>query len=39
MLDKIIDIITAILTFFGGRKKRPQMMQDVTEFIELVNEQ
>lgn len=32
MLDKIIDIITAILPFFGGRKKRQQMMQDVKEF-------
>ena len=31
MLDKIIDIITAILPFFGGRKKRQQMMQDVKE--------
>ncbi|MBX9093804.1 hypothetical protein [Bacteroides xylanisolvens] len=39
MLDKIIDIITAILPFFGGRKKRQQMMQDVKEFSELVKEQ
>ena len=38
MLDKIIDIITAILPFFGGRKKRQQMMQDVKEFSELVKE-
>ena len=39
MLDKIIDIITAILPFSGGRKKRQQMMQDVKEFSELVKEQ
>ena len=39
MLDKIIDIIKAILPFFGGRKKRQQMMQDVKEFSELVKEQ
>ena len=39
MLDKIIDIITAILPFFGGRKKRQQMMQDVKEFSELVKDQ
>lgn len=38
MLDKIIDIITAILPFFGGRKKRQQMMQDVKEFSELVKQ-
>ena len=39
MLDKIIDIIMTVLPFFGGRKKRPQMMQEVTEFSELVKEQ
>lgn len=40
MLDKIIDIImTVLLPFFGGRKKRQQMMQEVKEFSELVKEQ
>ena len=39
MLDKIIDIIMTVLPFFGGRKKRQQMMQEVKEFSELVNEQ
>ncbi len=39
MLDKIIDIITTILPFFGGRKKRQQMMLEVKEFSELVKEQ
>lgn len=39
MLDKIIDIIMTILPFFGGRKKRQQMMQEVKEFSELVKEQ
>ena len=39
MLDKIIDIIMTVLPFFGGRKKRQQMMQDVKEFSELVKEQ
>ena len=39
MLDKIIDIIMAVLPFFGGRKKRQQMMQEVKEFSELVKEQ
>lgn len=31
MLDKIIDIIMTVLPFFGGRKKRQQMMQEVKE--------
>ena len=39
MLDKIIDIIMSVLPFFGGRKKRQQMMQEVKEFSELVKEQ
>ena len=39
MLDKIIDIIMTVLPFFGGRKKRQQMMQVVKEFSELVKEQ
>ena len=39
MLDKIIDIIMTVLPFFGGRKKRQQMMQEVKEFNELVKEQ
>ena len=39
MLDKIIDIIITVLPFFGGRKKRQQMMQEVKEFSELVKEQ
>ena len=39
MLDKIIDIIMPVLPFFGGRKKRQQMMQEVKEFSELVKEQ
>lgn len=39
MLDKIIDIIMTVLPFFGGRKKRQQMMQEVKEFSELVKEQ
>lgn len=39
MLDKIIDIIMTVLPFFGGRKKRQQMMQEVKEFCELVKEQ
>ena len=39
MLDKIIDIIMTVLPFFGGRKKRQQMMQEVKEFSELVEEQ
>lgn len=39
MLDKIIDIIMTVLPFFGGRKKRQQMMQGVKEFSELVKEQ
>ena len=40
MLDKIIDIImTVLLPFVGGRKKRQQMMQEVKEFSELVKEQ
>ena len=39
MLDKIIDIIMTVLPFFGGRKKRQQMMQEVEEFSELVKEQ
>ena len=39
MLDKIIDIIMTVLAFFGGRKKRQQMMQKVKEFSELVKEQ
>ena len=39
MLDKIIDIIMTVLPFFGGRKKRQQMMQEVNEFSELVKEQ
>ena len=39
MLDKIIDIIMTVLPFFGGRKKRQQMMQEVQEFSELVKEQ
>ena len=34
MLDKIIDIIMTVLPFFGGRKKRQQMMQEVKEFSE-----
>ena len=38
MLDKIIDIIMTVLPFFGGRKKRQQMMQEVKEFSELVKE-
>ena len=29
MLDKILDIIMTILPFFGGRKKRQQMAQEV----------
>ena len=39
MLDKIIDIIMTVLPFFGGRKKRQQMMQEVKEFSELVKDQ
>lgn len=39
MLDKIIDIIMTVLPFFGGRKKRQQMMQEVKELSELVKEQ
>lgn len=39
MLDKIIDIIMTVLPFFGGRKKRQHMMQEVKEFSELVKEQ
>ena len=39
MLDKIIDITMTVLPFFGGRKKRQQMMQEVKEFSELVKEQ
>lgn len=39
MLDKIIDIIMTVHPFFGGRKKRQQMMQEVKEFSELVKEQ
>ncbi len=39
MLDKILDIIMTILPFFGGRKKRRQMAQEVKEFSELVKEQ
>ena len=39
MLDKIIDIIMTVLPFFGGRKKRQQMMQEVKEFSELVKAQ
>lgn len=39
MLDKIIDIIMTVLPFFGGRKKRQQMIQEVKEFSELVKEQ
>lgn len=39
MLDKIIDIIMTVLPFFGGRKKRQQMMQEVKEFSELVKGQ
>ena len=39
MLDEIIDIIMTVLPFFGGRKKRQQMMQEVKEFSELVKEQ
>ena len=39
MLDKIIEIIMTVLPFFGGRKKRQQMMQEVKEFSELVKEQ
>ena len=39
MLDKIIDIIMTVLPFFGGRKKRQKMMQEVKEFSELVKEQ
>lgn len=39
MLDKIIDIIMTVLPFFGGRKKRQQMMLEVKEFSELVKEQ
>ena len=39
MLDKIIDIIMTVLPFFGGRKKRQQMMQEDKEFSELVKEQ
>ena len=39
MLDKSIDIIMTVLPFFGGRKKRQQMMQEVKEFSELVKEQ
>ena len=39
MLDKIIDVIMTVLPFFGGRKKRQQMMQEVKEFSELVKEQ
>ena len=39
MLDKIIDIIMTVLPFFGGRKKRQQLMQEVKEFSELVKEQ
>ena len=39
MLDKIIDSIMTVLPFFGGRKKRQQMMQEVKEFSELVKEQ
>ena len=34
MLDKILDIIMTILPFFGGRKKRQQMAQEVKEFSE-----
>ena len=39
MLDKSIDIIMTVLPFFGGRKKRQQMMQEVKEFSELGKEQ
>ena len=39
MLDKIIDIIMTVLPFFGGRRKRQQIMQEVKEFSELVKEQ
>ncbi|WP_373141655.1 hypothetical protein [Bacteroides caccae] len=38
MLDKIIDIIMTVLPFFGGRKKRQQMMQEVKEFSELLKD-
>ena len=33
------NIIMTVLPFFGGRKKRQQMMQEVKEFSELVKEQ
>ena len=39
IIDIIIDIIMTVLPFFGGRKKRQQMMQEVKEFSELVKEQ
>ena len=39
MLDILIYIIMTVLPFFGGRKKRQQMMQEVKEFSELVKEQ
>lgn len=39
MINKIIDLIMTILPFFGGRKKRKEMMEEVQEFSELVKNQ
>jgi len=39
MVNKIINIIMAILPFLGNRKKREEMLEEVREFCELIKGQ
>lgn len=39
VIDKIIDIVMTILPFFGSKKKKAAMVQEVKEFSELVKDQ
>lgn len=39
MLNKVINIIMAILPFLGNRKKREEMLEEVRQFCELIKGQ
>lgn len=39
VLDKIIEILVAIIPFLGGRRKRKEMIEEVQSFTELVKGQ
>lgn len=39
VLDKIIEILVAIIPFLSGRRKRKEMIEEVQSFTELVKGQ